>query len=94
MKSEVVGKVLVDPGFISTSLAFSSAQGFAGGSRTVLEITVPKGGKALSMAVAENNTGIGLKFEYEMLLPRSSAMVVTGSRQEGNITIVEAKVMS
>ena len=94
VKSETVGKVLVDPAFISTSLAFSSAEGFAGGSRTVLEITVPKGSKALSMAVAENNTGDQYKFEYEMLLPRSSAMVVTGSRQEGNITIVEAKVMS
>lgn len=92
---KAVGKVIIDDGFISTSLSSSEATDFAG-SNIVLEITVPKGGKALSMNLAENNTGISFQHEREFLLPRSSPMVVTGSyqafRNNTEITILEVSV--
>ena len=63
-----------------------------GTSGIVLEVTVPKGTKALSMNAADKQN-LSMNFEHEMLLPRDSAMVITGSYKADGYTIIQTEVI-
>ncbi len=91
LASPAKGAVLEDKGFMSTSLIKSNAAEFAGGQGAVLQITVPKGTKVLSVNAATNNNN--LANEHEFIVPRGSAMVITGSSMVDGINVIQAELI-
>lgn len=91
-KAPEVGRVIHDKGYASTTLVHGESMSMFGTSGMVLEVKVPKGTKALSMNAADKEN-LSMNFEHEMLLPRDSAMVITGSYKADGYTIVQVELI-
>ena len=92
-----LGQVVVDKGFMSSTLSFQSSHYFSG-SGFVLEIKIPKGGKALVCNVADmvtRRTSQKIESEHEVLLPRDTALLITGARKDlgSGRVVVEMEVV-
>jgi hypothetical protein len=93
--NELIGSVIEDKGFMSTSMSKEVSDTFGS---TTLKITVPAGAKGLDMA---SNLGtVSSKIEKEILLPRGTRFQITSVNQDkggflgiGKKTQIEAKVI-
>jgi len=80
------GASFTDGGFVSTTSEKSIASEFSGKSKTVMEINVPKGSKAISVAgVSEYEN------EQEVLLNRGGSFKVTGISEADGKRIVHVE---
>jgi len=87
-----VGKVLTDPGYMSTSVNPSSALAFASyeDEGVVLRLTVPAGSRALAVDGLNTDSVLG---ESEIILPRGTSMKITKIAEAEGKRIVYAKVV-
>ena len=85
------GTLFVDAGFASTSLVSGAALDFSQNSRIALQVTVPKGSKALVMNTARSSPRMAP--EHEVILPRNSKMIVTGMTTVNGYTAIQVSVL-
>jgi len=91
-KTAPLGATYVDKGIVSTSLSLDTAKSFGSETKkeddhgTLLQIRVPGGSKALSVAAFKGRSG----FEHELMLPSNTTFTVVGkSRLEsGQIMVI------
>lgn len=89
-ESNLVGTVMHDKSFMSTSLTPKVAENFAGKTGAILKINAPRGAKGASIA------GIGAKHnakEKEVLFARNGKLTITGqSRDKKGRLVIEATI--
>ena len=92
--SELVGKQIVDKGFVSTTIDKSIARSFASKTTTstILEINVKKGTRVLTLSGLTSSKQFAS--EREVLLNRGSTFNITASRKEGSKTVLVAEYVN
>lgn len=102
----LVGTVIKEPAFMSTSLRKEEAEIFAGSSNGVLvEIVAPTGTKGLSINIAQMQDESGIPAEYrtprdvlareaEMLLTPGTAMQIVSVEDTGPYKLVKAVIVN
>ena len=88
-RGEAVGSVLTDPGFMSASISPTAAGNFGQGENAVLlEFTVPAGHPAIPVDQLFAGAGGELspddEREFEVVLPPSTSMRITGETQDAD----------
>ena len=83
---QLVGMTLLDKGFMSTSVARSASEGFAGSRGVTFRIKLPRGSKAAVPLAATKS----MTHENEIILPRGTKIRVTGYHQVGNRVFADA----
>lgn len=86
----MVGRVVTEKAFVSTSLVRAVAEGFHRESGALLRIVVPAGSKGLFVG---NVRGVYGSNERELLLPRGTSYKITGrSKDEHGRTVLHAEI--
>lgn len=80
---ELVGRVISDKGFVSTTLSENTAREFG---RYIFETTLPKGSKALMP-----NGDSYSPWEHEVILQRGARFNITGTRKQGSIIYIQTE---
>lgn len=85
-----IGDVIVEPGYLSTTIDPEMAQGFARNDYgVVLEISAPRGTRALSPMNRSDTSPLYVDPERELTLPRNTSLRITG--RNGNV--IQAEVV-
>ncbi|MDE6983422.1 MAG: ADP-ribosyltransferase [Lachnospiraceae bacterium] len=76
---ELLGKIFVEPGFLSTSARRSYAEGFAGKGGVLLTLHIPAGAKAFYVTerLERRPSGTKLRDEDEIIFPPNRKMQIT-----------------
>ena len=85
------GASFTDEGFVSTSLAISTATnfggGFSGGGNVTMEVRIPSGSRAMSMG-RHSSQNLGGQSEFEVVLPPGTRFTIAGTRKYGRRTVL------
>jgi len=85
------GASFTDQGFVSTSLAVSTATSFGGGVSTggnvTMEVRIPSGSRAMSMG-RHSSVNLGGETEFEVVLPPGTRFNIVGTRKYGRRTVL------